>query len=311
MSARTPLGIVCIVTFLDEQGYLPTLLATLAAQTRFPDEVLLVDDGSGDGSAALAAAFAAGRPGVRLLRRPPRSSIRDRLADAGVVRAFTWALAQASEPWDVAVKLDADLELTRDVFETMERAFVAQPQLGIAGTYLSIVDPASGRVRRESCRPEHVRGPTKFYRRACWEALELPAILGWDTIDEITARSRGWRTSTIVCPAGDSIHLRPTGAHDGRLRAQYRWGTCAYAIGQRPAWVAASTTRRLIARPRVVGALAFATGWATAPARRVPRARAEVRAFYRREQGRTFRALLGAVPGRPWAMSRQLSDGPG
>jgi glycosyltransferase involved in cell wall biosynthesis len=52
-----------IVPFLDEARFLPSLLDSLAGQTRDPESLLLVDDGSGDGSHALASAYA--RPPVR------------------------------------------------------------------------------------------------------------------------------------------------------------------------------------------------------------------------------------------------------
>lgn len=279
------LRIVCIVPFLDEQQHLPRFLDSLAGQERLPDLLVLVDDGSTDASAAIAADFAAPRANVRLLRRAPRSRTRDRLAAAAELRSFQWALSEVREPWDVAVKMDADLELAPDLFDTLERAFLESPALGIAGVYLSVIDPRTGERIRERCPPSHVRGATKFYRRACLGDISpVPTILGWDTIDEIAARKHGWRTGSLDCASGETIHLRPTGSIDGRLRAHYRWGACAYGIGQHPLWVALSATRRLGDRPRLLGSAAFLAGWATALLRRAPRAPADVRAFGRQEQ---------------------------
>src|SRR3954467_15299943 len=68
-----------VIPFLDEERYLGRTLGTLAAQRRPPDAVLLVDDGSSDGSPALAAAFAAAHPWARVLRRPRRARGADRL----------------------------------------------------------------------------------------------------------------------------------------------------------------------------------------------------------------------------------------
>jgi hypothetical protein len=172
--------------------------------------------------------------------------------------------------------------------------------LGIAGVYLSVADPASGAVRRERCPPGHVRGATKFYRRACYDQIApVPAILGWDTIDELSARSHGWKTASLSCPDGDTVQMRPTGGHDGRLRAQYRWGKCAYAIGQHPLWVVASATRRLSTRPPVVGGATFVWGWLSGFVERRPRAPADVRAFGRGEQLRALRRLVLPVSRQP------------
>ncbi len=292
--------IVCVVSFLNEARHLGTFLESINRQLRFPDLLMLVDDGSSDASATLASEFAAGREDVRVLRRPQRPPERDRLAQAGELRAFHWGLEQVDVPWDVVVKMDADLQLSSDLFQTMERAFRDRPTLGIAGSYLAVVDERSGRTRREPCLRSHVRGPTKFYRRECFEQISpIPAFLGWDTIDEITARMRGWEAMSLPCPQGDSIHLRPTGHADGRLRAQYRWGRCAYGIGQHPLWVLLSAARRASERPRILGSLAFLGGWLVAAARRDQRAALEVRAHGRGEQLAELRRRARALaPGR-------------
>jgi biofilm PGA synthesis N-glycosyltransferase PgaC len=297
------LRILCIVPFLDERRHLAQFLESLATQNRFPDELLLVDDGSSDGSPQLADEFAQRHPRVQVMRRPRRAAARDRLADAPELVAFQWALEQVSRPWDVLVKLDADLVLSPDVFVTLERAFVEQPDLGIAGTYLSVLDRRTGAPRRERCPPHHVRGATKFYRRACYEQIgPLPALLGWDTIDEVAARRRGWRTISIASPTGDAVHLRPTGSANGQLRAQFRWGRCAYGIGQHPIWVGISALRRLRDRPPLLASAAFAAGWFAGLVGRAPRAPAEIRAFGRREQMDKLRAL----PRHPGALQHEI-----
>ncbi|HWH27499.1 MAG TPA: glycosyltransferase, partial [Mycobacteriales bacterium] len=76
-----------IVPFLNEAPYLGPLLTSLAEQTRAPDSLVLVDDGSVDGSAEIATAFASERPDVTVLRRPPRERSDDRLAGAHELRA--------------------------------------------------------------------------------------------------------------------------------------------------------------------------------------------------------------------------------
>jgi biofilm PGA synthesis N-glycosyltransferase PgaC len=276
---------VCVVTFRDEERLLPAFLRSLVRQDRFPDLLLLVDDASTDASSTIASEFASSRPDVRLLRRAARPPVSDLPAEAFELRSFGWGLSEIPGPWDIAVKMDADLELGPDVFATLERAFVARPDLGIAGAHLSVIDPSSGRCVRDRCLPQHVRGATKFYRRACLtEISPIPPILGWDTIDEIAARRHGWQTGSLSCGGGDTVRLRKAGNSEGALRAHYRWGTCAYGIGQHPLWVALSAARRLGDRPRVLGSAAFLTGWTSGIVRRRPRAASEVRAFGRHEQ---------------------------
>jgi glycosyltransferase involved in cell wall biosynthesis len=280
-----------ICAFLNEERHLGALLADIDRQRRRPDELLLVDDGSQDRSVEIAEAFAASRPWVRVLQRPARAPQRDRLASAPELRAFQWGLERLSIAPDVIVKLDADLELPAQHFGYVLDRFAADDRLGMAGAYLSARDP-DGSLRREEHPDWHVRGPNRFYRAACLRAIEpIPAILGWDTIDEAEARRRGFKTRSFALPGGDPVHVRPTGAHDGLARANVRWGQCAYAAGAPLAAVLVGGARRLSSRPRVLGGLAYVSGWLISAARRVPRAPAPTRAHYRREQ---YARLIGA-----------------
>ena len=61
----TPGSLSVIVPVLDEERWLPGLLASLAAGTRVPDEVIVVDGGSRDATTRLAAAA-----GARVLAAP-------------------------------------------------------------------------------------------------------------------------------------------------------------------------------------------------------------------------------------------------
>ena len=276
------LGVV--VSFLDEERYLPTLLRSIAAQTRPPDRLLLVDDGSRDRSFAIAEAFAAEQDYAVALRRPPRPPESDRLATAAELRSFQWGLEQLGAGYDVIAKLDADLDLAREHFATIEREFAADPALGVAGAYLS-APTAAGTVEREHNPPHHVRGPNKFYRAACLAQIHpVPAILGWDAIDEIRARRAGWDSRSVELPDGDTLHLRATGAHDGVLRAYRRWGRCAWGYGADPLQVLVGGALRLRRRPYGLCGVNYVAGWAIAAARRLPRVEPETRTFYRAEQ---------------------------
>lgn len=284
-----------IVPFLDEAELLPRFLASLDAQTRRPERVVLCDDGSTDASPEIVAGFAAEREWATVVRRPPRDPGRDRLQGAPELVAFLWALEQVDKPWDVVVKMDADLELAPEHFATVLAAFGADPRLGMAGTYLATLD-AAGEPVVEPHPAHHVRGPSRFYRRACFEAISpIPVMLGWDGSDEVRARARGWETRSIELPGRPTVHLRPTGLHDGRLRAHVRWGLCAYAVGTHPFGVVASGMLRSRTSPRVLGGAAFVYGWIDAAARRAPRAPADIRRAKRREDARRMRRGAGRL----------------
>jgi glycosyltransferase involved in cell wall biosynthesis len=280
------------VPFLNEREHLSEFLASIAAQTRRPDRLLLVDDGSTDGSHELAADFAAAHPWARLLRRPPRDPERDRLASAKELEAFQWAVEQLDVEWEVVAKLDADLRLTPRTVETILAELERDDRLGLAGSYLQ----ENG--RRIRIGEGHVHGATKFFRRACWEDIApIPPILGWDTIDESTARLRGWRTQSFAMPDGDPEHLRPRGTYDGLLRGFRRWGECSYALGESPLHVTLYALRQMATeRPRVAGGASYAAGYAAAALRRAPRADADLRASVRRAQKQRIKQRILRIP---------------
>jgi glycosyltransferase involved in cell wall biosynthesis len=287
--------LVVAIVFLNEERYLPRMLTSIAAQTRAPDRLLLVDDGSDDRSGAIAAGFAAEHPYARVLTRPARARAADRLAAAAELTAFQWAVDALDEPFDVIAKMDGDLELPARFFEAIESAFEADPTLGITGAPLDV--PGAVEAQPERSASWHVRGATKFYRRACWEQVApLPEILGWDTIDEARARIHGWDVRQIDVPGGRALHLRVTGTYDGAIRGFRRRGVAAWAYGADPLNVLASGALRMRDRPRVRGGLAYLAGWSGAALRREPRAEPQVLRHVRREQrARLARALRGGA----------------
>lgn len=284
--------VAAVISFQNEAEHLPRLLASLDAQTEPADQLVFVDDGSSDASAEIVATYRADHPGAVVLTRERRAAPeRDRLAAAPELSAFVAGVEMLQEPWDVVAKIDGDLALSETLFADVRERFGADPRLGITGSYLSVIED-DGRRRREAHPAYHVRGPNKFYRRACYEQITpLPTQLGWDTLDDLRARAAGWRTLSFAATAGDTIHLRRTGSHDGQLRAFRRWGLCAWAYGAHPLAVVLGAVRRARMRPYLFGGVSYLWGWLAAAATAYPRVEPETRAFARREDLRRIRAI--------------------
>lgn len=293
---RGALLVAVVVPFLNEAWCLPVFLESMARQRRLPDRLVLVDDGSSDGSAEIAEEFAHTRDDITVVRRPPRPPASDRLAQAHELRAFQWAVEQLDAGWDVVAKMDADLELTPETIATVERAFLNDAALGMAGVRLSEAAPDGSRVPLVS-RSEHVEGAAKFYRRACWDDIApIAPVLGWDTADEILARARGWRTQSFIAPDGDPLHLRTMGTEGSILRSFRRWGACSYGYGAHPLHVLFYGQRLMRRRrPYVIGGLHYLAGWTIAALRRAPRAAPETRRAVRREELARLRAKANLV----------------
>jgi biofilm PGA synthesis N-glycosyltransferase PgaC len=295
VGSYSSLTLSVVVPFLNEEAYLPRFLRSVAAQTRPPDELLLIDDGSYDGSPGIAAAFVREYSYARCLRLPARPHEPDRLATAAEFKAFKWGCARSEIAAEVVAKMDADLDLQPTHFAEIMDAMARDRGLGVVGAYLATRLP-SGELLRETHSDDHVRGPNKFYRRACLEQiLTLPPLLGWDAIDDVKARQDGWRTKNIALSAGDSVHLRPTGLHDGRLRAFRRWGRVHYVSGSHPLKVIAGSLWRFRERPYVLCGVNHFYGWAAAGARRTPRFEPTLLRYRRQEDLRRMRSML-----MPW-----------
>lgn len=87
----------------DERPHLPGLLARLPGALR----VLLVDDGSRDGSAEVLEAWARQRPGAEVLRLPENRGKSAALV-VGLARVQEWLAEGLAQPSDVLVMLDGD-----------------------------------------------------------------------------------------------------------------------------------------------------------------------------------------------------------
>ena len=114
------LRIAVVVCAHNEAAYVAACLHSVLAQTRVPDEVILIDNASRDGTAAVAAAI----PGVRVVAEP-------RL---GLVVARERGRRETSA--DVLLYLDADCRAPLEWVARMERQFVATPHLlAVSGAY--------------------------------------------------------------------------------------------------------------------------------------------------------------------------------
>ncbi len=118
---RAPvLRLAVVVCAHDEAAYVGACLHSVLAQTRVPDEVLLIDNASGDGTAAVASAI----PGVRVIAEP-------RL---GLVVARERGRHESTA--DVLLYLDADCRAPLAWVARMEQQFLTQPRLlAVSGAY--------------------------------------------------------------------------------------------------------------------------------------------------------------------------------
>jgi glycosyltransferase involved in cell wall biosynthesis len=265
----------------DEEENLERLAACMVAQTLLPASWLIVDNGSTDGTVALAEALAQDHDWIRLAHAEAADRARP---GAPIVRAFKAGLDQLDEQPDVIVKLDADVSMGEDYFERILQAFSADPRLGIAGG--ACLELEDGEWTETYVTGDHVRGASRCYRRECLEAVSpLEERVGWDGIDELKAAVLGWHTRLLRDVP--FRHHRRVGERDGGSTARWkRQGQGAYFMGYRFSYLLLRTAHHARRNP---SALAMVLGYTSAAARREPRCADDAVTSYLREQQRLTR----------------------
>lgn len=270
----------------DEEKYIQATIECMLRQTVLPVEWMIVDDGSTDQTGVVIDRYAAKHPWVRVIHRANRGF---RKSGGGVMEAFRDGYDALITPdWDFIVKFDGDLSFSPNYFEKCFEYFEKDPKLGIGGG--EIHHEIAGQMKLEENPRFHVRGATKIYRRACWEAIGgLWPAPGWDTIDEVKANMLGWKTYAF--PDLLLRHHRFTGSEEGLLRDRVKHGVACYVSGYHPLYVAASCVRRLTQKPYVIGSVGMMYGFLKAYVSRQPRLEDRSYLAYIRDQ--QLRRLCG------------------
>jgi glycosyltransferase involved in cell wall biosynthesis len=234
----------------DGAAWISRALASVLAQTLTDLELIVVDDGSTDATAALLS-------GVR----DPRLVV-ERQAPAGLTVALNRALARARAP--LIARLDAD-DVALPARLERQRVFLqGHPEVGLLGTAARVVDE-SGRDVEITRAPEGdlairralIRRNPFVHSSVMARRVLIAAVGGYDVSFAVAQDYDLWlRLSAITRMANLAEPLvvrhlvagRVTVARDGeRLRAEARARWHAVRAGAYPPWGALFALRPLLA----------------------------------------------------------------
>jgi biofilm PGA synthesis N-glycosyltransferase PgaC len=247
---------VIITPVRDEEAHLRSTIESMVQQTILPQEWVIVNDGSTDGTAQIIDDYASRYPWIRVVHRQDRGF---RKAGGGVVDAFNDGYRSVTcNDWEFIAKFDGDLTFDGDYFEKCFDEFHRDSKLGLGGGVICYV--VEGNKSFEEAPAFHVRGATKIYRKACWNSIGglLPAP-GWDTLDEVKANSLGWTTRSF--PHLHLLHQRDTGAADGLWQSLVKYGRANYICGYHPLFMLAKCVVRLVRKPYAIGSIGLMYGF--------------------------------------------------
>ena len=209
----------------NEEAFITLTLESLISQTVLPKKVVVVNDNSTDKTAEIVTDFAKENPFITLVNK---TSSAIHLPGSKVIQAFHKGFETLDEEYDVIVKLDADLILPNNYFETILTIFEKDATIGMAGGF-AYIEKNGEWILENLTDKDHIRGAFKAYRKACFQQIgNLKPAMGWDTVDELLSKFYGWKV--VTDPSLIVKHLKPTGANYNKT-ARYKQGEAFYTLG--------------------------------------------------------------------------------
>jgi len=278
----------------NEARFIQQTLESVVCQTVLPLKWVIVNDGSTDATAEIAAPYAVQHRWIEIVNRP----VRKERHFAGKVEAFKAGLERVKGlEYDIVGNLDADISFDPEYFEFLLSKFTQESRLGVAGTvftepdgYNSAVDSFEGQT--------HVAGGCQIFRRQCFEEIGgyVPSKVGGiDWMAVTTARMIGWNTRSFR--EKSFLHQRILGTAERSIVASnFTYGKKDYVLGGHPLWQIFRCTYRMTKRPYVVGGVALFAGYLAAFARRADRpVSRELMRFHRSEQMQKLKTVISTL----------------
>jgi glycosyltransferase involved in cell wall biosynthesis len=219
------MNLYIVIPAHNEAKFITLTLESLISQTVLPKKIVVVNDNSTDKTAEIVTAFSKENPFITLVNK---TSSAIHLPGSKVIQAFHKGFETLDDQYDVIVKLDADLILPNNYFETILNIFEKDATIGMAGGF-AYIEKNGEWILENLTDKDHIRGAFKAYRKECFKQIgNLKPAMGWDTVDELLSKFYGWKV--VTDPSLIVKHLKPTGANYNKT-ARYKQGEAFYTLG--------------------------------------------------------------------------------
>ncbi len=209
----------------NEADHISLTLESIVSQTVLPKKVIVVNDNSTDNTSEIITGYTKTH---QFIEQVNSISSNMHLPGSKVIQAFYKGYELLDDNYDFIVKLDADIVLPRNYFETLIRHFNSDKSIGMIGGF-AYIEKKGQWVLENLTNKDHIRGAFKAYRKQCFLDIgKLKPSMGWDTVDELLAQYHGWRIKTDE--ALIVKHLKPTGITYNKS-ARYKQGEAFYKLG--------------------------------------------------------------------------------
>ena len=227
-----------IIPAHNEAQFIGLTLASIEKQTLLPKKVVIVDDHSTDTTEKIANSFVKNNPNFSLIKNESDS---EHQPGSKVIRAFQKGLETLDNDYDFIVKLDADLILSSNYFETIAAHFQSDAGIGMVGGF-AYIEKNYNWILENLTDKDHIRGAFKAYRKECFKQIDgLKPAMGWDTVDELLSKFYGWK---VITDENLKVkHLKPTGANYDKS-ARFKQGEAFYSLGY-GFWITAIASAKL------------------------------------------------------------------
>ncbi len=191
----------------NEQDFIALTLDSILSQTLLPQKVIIVNDNSTDDTENIIDSYISKNDFFQKLNTVSSTA---HMPGSKVINAFNKGFDVLDVDYNFIVKLDADIILPNNYFESISQIFVKNSKVGIAGGFAYEKNDSQEWLLNHPMNKDHVRGAFKAYSKDCFKAIGgLKSAMGWDTIDELLAQFHGFKITTDETLKVK--HLRPTG----------------------------------------------------------------------------------------------------